>query len=60
MHAIFITEHEGNRGWGSIDERIILKEILHKLYEDVQWINLAEARMQGHASMTIIIKFRAQ
>jgi transposase len=60
MHKIFITEHEGKRGWGSIDEGIILKGILHKLYEDVHWINLAEVRIQWLASMTIIIKLRAQ
>lgn len=29
-YKIFVTEHEGKKGWGSIDEGIILKVVLHK------------------------------
>jgi len=56
---MFITEHEGKRGWGSTDEEIIFKGILDKWYKDLQLINLAEASSQGRASMTIVIKLRA-
>jgi hypothetical protein len=41
-HKTFITEHEEKRRWGSINEGIILKGFIHKSYEDVQWIILAE------------------